>query len=95
MVRLLEKISGYNFFINTIPGKLTDFMSRFPRKACEMPEEERKLPYRHQVRRITQGNRGCMRINCVLVDMARDGRKDEKYQKCIEAIKLGRSPKGG
>ena len=91
MVRLLEKISGYNYSINTIKNKLADFMCRFLRKTTEMPEVERNLPYRHQVRRITQGSRSGMRINCVLVDMAKDGRKDEIYQKYIEAIKLGRS----
>ena len=68
-------------------------MSRFPRKTTEMPQVERNLSYRHQVRRITQGNRGGIKINRVLVDMTWDGRKDEKYQKSIEAIKLGRSPK--
>ena len=65
-----------------------------PGKACKMPEVERNLPFRHQVRRITQGTKGGLRINQILVNMAReDGRKDEKYVKCVEAILKGRSPK--
>ena len=70
-----------------------DFMSRFPRKECKMPEVEWNLPFPHQVRRITQGTKGGLRINQILVNMARDGRKDEKYVKCVEAILKGRSPK--
>ena len=51
-----------------------------------MPEVERNLPFCHQVRRITQGTKGGLRINQIFVNMARDGRKDEKYVKCVEAI---------
>ena len=96
MVRLLEKISCYNYTIHTIPGdvnKLADFMSRFPRKECTMPEVERNVPFSNMVRRITQGtNKGGLRINQVLVNFARDGQKDIQYQQCIEEIKKGRTP---
>ena len=79
MVRLIEKISCYNYTIHTIPGavdKLADFMSRFPRKECKMPEVERNVPFSNMVRRITQGsNKGGLRINQILVNFARDGQK--------------------
>ena len=45
------------------------------------------------MRRITQGTKGGLRINQILVNMARDGRKDEKYVKCVKAILKERSPK--
>ena len=66
MVRLIEKISCYNYTIHTIPGavnKLADFMSRFLRKECKMPEVERNVPFSNMVRMITQGsNKGGLRI---------------------------------
>ena len=39
------------------------------------------------------GTKGSLMINQILVNMARDGRKDDKYLKCIEAIMKGRTPK--
>ena len=54
---------------------------------------ERNLPFRHQVRRITQGTKGGLRINQILVNMARDRRKVDKYVKFFEAILKGRFPK--
>ena len=96
MVRLLEKRCSYKYTITTIPGSfnwLADHMSKIPHKHKDMPEAEPNIPYRGQVRWVTQGNRGSIRINRVLMIMACNGRKGKKYQQCIDTIKLGRSPK--
>ena len=58
-----------------------------------MPEIPRNLPYRGQVRRITPGNGGSIRINWVLVDMARGRRRDPKYQAFIRLSRWERLPK--
>ena len=96
MVRLIEKISCYNYTIHTIPGsvnKLADFMSRFPRKECRMPEVERNVPFSNMVRWITQGSsRTGLRINQILVNFVCNGQKDNNYIRCIEEIKKRRTP---
>ena len=73
MVRLLKKICAYDYTIHTIPGSI-NFMSRFPRKECKIPEMEMNVPFCHQVRRIMQGTKGGLRINQILVNMALYGR---------------------
>ena len=91
LIFLCKKLMDQNNRITTIPGnhnKVTNFLSRIPRRHAEMPKN---IPFTGQVGRITPYKDASLRLNWVLTNISMDGRKEPTYQACIGPLNRGRT----
>ena len=83
MVRLLEKLEGYDFELNYIPGNLNilaDILSRHPVKT-ELAE---KVPLDIRVRMVKVGDKIIPSES--LINMLEVASLDEEYKELVEAV---------